>query len=141
MHTTELNKPSFGITPKTFNAVDVGLIYDELIFTMIDPKLFSIPDINQAIVASPAIGIDDAVQADLSSNHLLQRGLRAVGNNRGVDAAIAPEDTKDNGFPVCSSPSFSFDATSAKEGFIDFNFPTEWGFGLTKLEPDAPEWL
>jgi len=73
MHTTELNKPSFGISPKPFNAVDVGLASGEFILAMIHSEVFSIPDINQAIVASPAIGIDDAVQADLSSNYFLQR--------------------------------------------------------------------
>ena len=132
MHTMELLNSSFGISPKAFDAIDVGLISGEFDFTMINSQVLSIPHINQDIISSPAIGLDEAVEADLSSNCLLQRGFKAVRYDLDIDAAIVSVNTEDYRFPVCSTPSFLFGVLSAEKRFIDFNFPTVRGLGLTE---------
>ena len=73
------DKAGFGTSPELFDPIDMGLVFNELILSMVHSQVFSVTNIHQAIVASPAVGIDDAVQADLSSDSLLQRGLRAIG--------------------------------------------------------------
>lgn len=72
-------------------------------------------NVDKSVVASPAIGVDDAVEADLSPDNLLQRGLRTIGDYFSVYAAIAFEDAKDGGFSVSASSPFALDASSAKE--------------------------
>jgi hypothetical protein len=36
-----------------------------------DPQMLVVSDIDQAVIASPAIGHDDALRADLSSDNVL----------------------------------------------------------------------
>ena len=133
MHTTKFNKSRFSIPPEAFNLIDVGLIFNELIFSVFDPKVFSIPDIDKAIIASQAIGEVDSIHVDLYPNYLLQLGLRAIWDYLGVGTSIAFEDTKDNDFHVCSASFLVFDKRSAKEGSVYFNFPAKGGFRLTEI--------
>ena len=127
------DKAGFGISPEPFDPIDMGLVFNELILSMIHSQVLSITNVHQAIVATPAVRVDDAIQADLSSNCLLQRGLRAIGDYLGVHAAIAFEDAEDDGFPVSTSSSFALDAPCSKERFIYFNLTAERGTGVAKL--------
>ena len=127
------DKACFGISPEPFDAIDMGFVFNELILSMIDSQVLSVTNIHQAIVATPTVRVDDTVQADLSSNSLLQRGLRAIGDYLGVHASIAFEDAKDDGFPVGASSSFALDAPCSKERFIYFNLPAERGTGVAEL--------
>ncbi len=133
MRSPVFNKAGFSISPESFDAIDVGLIPRERILSMIDSLVLSVTNIHQAIVATPAIGVDDAVQVGLSPNSLLQRGLRAIGHYLGVHAAIAFEDAEDDGFSISASSSFALDAPCSKERFIYFNLPAERGPGVTAL--------
>ena len=127
------DKASFSISPEPFDPIDVGLVFNELILSMVDSQMLSVTNIDEAIVTTPAIGVDDAIQADLSPNSLLQRGLRAIGNYLSVHVAIAFEDAEDDGFPVSASSSFALDAPCSKERFIYFNLPAERGTGIAKF--------
>ena len=69
----EFRKPMLGITPKTLDAVDVAAASAKLIPTMIDAKMLFVPKINQAIVASPAVGVDDAFNISVPSYDPLKR--------------------------------------------------------------------
>ena len=51
----ELGKPSFGKTPKRLNAVDMRNAPGEFIIAMIDAVMFIKANIDQAIVATPAM--------------------------------------------------------------------------------------
>ena len=70
------------------DAVDVGLTCGELILSMINHHVLSIYDVNKAVVAALAVGVDDAIQADLTPNNRLQSGLGAIGDNFGVHTAV-----------------------------------------------------
>jgi hypothetical protein len=108
MHASVFEQADFGKAPESFDSVDVGFVIGKLILSVIDSEMLSVDNVNQAVVAASAIGVDNAVKADLAPNTLLQRGLRAIGNDFGVHAAIAFEDAEDDGFSVSASSSFSF---------------------------------
>lgn len=132
MHPSVLDKAGFGKSPKALDLIDMGLAGSELILSMIDSQVLSITDINQAVIAAPAVGVDDAVKADLSPNNRLQSGLGAIGDYLGVHAAIALEDAKDDGFAVGSSSPLALYATSPKERFVNFDLPAERGPGVAE---------
>lgn len=60
-HAVELLQSSFGTRPKTFDAVDVRVTVDELIGRMIDTKMLFIADINQSVVASPFVRVNNRI--------------------------------------------------------------------------------
>ena len=87
-----------GIAPKGLDAVDMVVALGKFVLTVLNTKMLGITDINQAVVASPAIGVNNTVNADAASNHLLQHGFRCIRNNLGKDFAIALKNTKYDGF-------------------------------------------
>ena len=113
------DKAGFSISPKFFDAIDVGLVFNELILSMIDCQVLSVTYIDKAVITSPAVAVNDAVQADLSPNSLLQRSLRAISNNLGIHAAVAFEDGEDDGFSVSASSPFALSSTSPLKGDLE----------------------
>jgi hypothetical protein len=56
----EFLEPMFGKAPKTFNAIDVGsTAVRKLVSVVIDPKMFLVSEVNQAVVTTPTIRMDD----------------------------------------------------------------------------------
>ncbi len=84
-NTVELCQTALGKTPKRFNAVDMAAAFDKLIVTMIHPKVFVKTNVNQAIIATPAIGMDDTQRVSFASDHRLQGRFRGVWNNLRVN--------------------------------------------------------
>jgi hypothetical protein len=78
IHTTETYHPGFCKPPEPLDTVDMGAASDEFVLPVIDPKMLSIADIDQTIVSTPAIRVDDAVERDTSPDNALQRGFAAV---------------------------------------------------------------
>ena len=65
----------------------------ELVAGMIDTDV-TIAEIDQAMVAAPAIGVDDGARVDPAADNTVEGGLGAVRDDLGVDAALALKDTK-----------------------------------------------
>jgi len=59
-HATKTNESRFCIIPETFNTVDVAAAYGELILAMIHSKIFAVTNIDQTVIATPNIRVDDA---------------------------------------------------------------------------------
>ena len=57
-YTIEFHQTPFGITPEAFNPVDVCVAPGELIFAVVDFKVFVKDDINQTVVAAPAVSVN-----------------------------------------------------------------------------------
>ncbi len=133
MYPAESEQPGFGEPPEALNPVYMDSTSDKLIPAMINPEMLTITHIDQAIIASPSIGIDDAIQGDLPTNNRLQRGFPAIWDEFGVDLPIALENAKDNGFAVCPSSSFPFNAARPEVRFINFDLATERRLGFTDL--------
>ena len=120
----ELLQATFSETPEAFDAVDVTAATHELIVPMIDSEVFTVPDINQAIVAAPAITMDDRLGCHATANNRLQSGFLAVRHDLGIDAAISFEDAEDNGLARGTATAPASDTTSTEVGLINLDFTT-----------------
>ena len=87
-----------GIALERLDAIDVSGAFDELIVAMIDPKVLLQTQINPSIVASSAIGVNDAVRIHFTPNNGLQRGFGSIGDDFGINAIGTFEQAKDDGF-------------------------------------------
>jgi len=63
-HAAETNQARLGVIPETFNAVDVSATFCKFVMAVIDAKMLTITDIDQAIGATPAVRIDHALNLD-----------------------------------------------------------------------------
>ena len=61
----------------------------KFIVAMMNTKVFFIAHINQTVITSPAIGINDAFSRDMSLNNLLQRVFGSIGDDFGITLLIA----------------------------------------------------
>ena len=59
------------------------------------------------IVASPAVGVDEAVGVHFAADDGLQRGFGSIGHDFGIDTIASLEQTKDDGFTACATPAFA----------------------------------
>jgi len=118
----ELRQSTFGKTPERLDSVDVMLAPDELVIPVVDPEMFIKTDVYQPVVATPAIGVDDAVNVCPAANDGLQRGFGGIGDNFGVNAITPLEQTEDDGFAKRATPSFAPDAPGTKVRFVRFQF-------------------
>lgn len=59
-HPVKLDQPALGTAPEALDAVDMHGAASEFIVAMIDPKMLVKAHIDQAVIAAPAISVDDA---------------------------------------------------------------------------------
>jgi len=97
-------QPGFGICPKAFNSVDMTWSSFKFIHTMLHPEVFFVVQIDQTVVSSPPIGMNDAFETDSSTNNHLKGGIFTVGDNLREHLTVSSEDTEDDGFSKCSAP-------------------------------------
>src|ERR1700687_842513 len=110
----ELSQATFGEAPETLDAIDMILAQSKLMSLVVYPEMFLISHIDQSVVAGPAIGMDDRFQADAAQNGLAERLAATVGDDLGVDIAVALEDAKDDGFTRSATATFAADAARTK---------------------------
>lgn len=134
----ELGESEFGISPEALDAIDVRLFVGKFVSPMLDAQVFGVANIDQAIVAAPAIGMDDALQIDFASNGLLQGLFATIRNDLGVDMGIAFEDSKDNGLAARASATLASNAFGPEVRLVDFDFPPEGVLGFTVLGDALP---
>lgn len=68
---TEPDQASLGIAPEAFNSVDVRWPVCEFIVAMLNTQVLAITDINQPVIPSPSIAIDNAFQGNMPANNCL----------------------------------------------------------------------
>ena len=115
-----LVQSKFGISPERLNTIDLRLVIGKLITSMLNPEVFRIPHIDKTVILSPAVRVDNTLQAHLTPYNMLQRAFFGNRNNFRVDSPITFKDTKDNGFTAGSTTPFW-----SKIGFINLNRPTK----------------
>lgn len=92
------------------------------------------------VPAAPAVGADDAVQGDFSTNRRGKHGFGAVGHDLGVDLALTLEDAEDGRLAARATPGLALDATRAKVRLIDLDDARELTFhrtGFGQSQTDA----
>lgn len=70
----ELGEPDLGHAPEALDTVDVDRASGELVSGMID-TIVSVSQIDEAVIAAPAIGVDNGAGIDLPSDNALYRWL------------------------------------------------------------------
>ena len=133
----ELHHPSLCIAPKAFNAVNMNRASGEFIVAMIDSQVFVKAHINQAIVATPTICMDDAGNVGFASNDGLQRAFGGIWHDLRVDAVAPLEQTEYNCFSTCSAPTQSAYAAGAKIRFIRFELAAQAARFSRTVRPSA----
>jgi len=63
-HATKANESCFCVAPKTFDPVDVSSTFVKFVLVVIDAQMLSIGNVDQAVIAAPAVRADDAFQLD-----------------------------------------------------------------------------
>ena len=61
--------------PEPFDAIHISGAPDQFNGTVVDAPMLGIANIGEAVIAWPAIGVDHALQACLSSDYGLRRDL------------------------------------------------------------------
>src|SRR6188768_4322549 len=130
-HAIELSQMPFCKAPERFDTVNMPLTIGKFILSMVNPEVFVKTNINQSVIASPAIGMNDRIRRYMTTDNGLQRHFRTIRNNFRINFSLPLEHTKNNRFPIGSTTSFSSHALSAKIRFIDLYRALQWRFKLT----------
>src|SRR5262245_5136344 len=119
---TALRQTRFRRTPEALNAIDVDAAAPHKdTVAMFDAEMFPIAEVHQPVVADPAIGMNDAGQGDATANNAPQGGLFRVGDDLGIDAALAFEDAKHDRFAPGAAAALAANAAAAEIRFVDFD--------------------
>ncbi len=106
---------------------------DKLIVAVVHPEVPINANINQTVITTPPIGMDDAVGVDFASNNGLQRGFGSIGHDFCVNAVTSLEQTEHNGFAACAAPSFASNSLGAKVGLIGLKIVLKWRLSAAVL--------
>ena len=117
----ELADATLGVAPEALDPIDVALSFDELILAMFDAQMLLVADIHQAVVASPAVAMNDDVGFNFASNNSLKRLLRAIRDDLGVDPAVTFEDAEDNGLAAGPAASLAANPTRTEVALVDLH--------------------
>src|SRR5688500_1664449 len=118
----ELLKPTFGEAPEALNAVDVTAAASELIHPMVNSEVLCVTNINESIIAAPAVRMDDRIGCDATTNNGLQRRLFTVRYDLRLDLAISLQETEDDGLAGCATPALATNTSSTEVRFVNFDF-------------------
>lgn len=119
-NTIEFGQSALGKAPERLNAVDMIRAFDEFIVAVIDSEMLIKANINQAVITTPAISMDDTVRINFTSNNGLQRGFGGIRHDFCVDLIATFEQAKDDCFASRSPAPFTPHTASAKVGLIGF---------------------
>ena len=101
----------------------MGVAANKFAFGMVNPKMFFITDINQAIIAAPFVRMNNRISGYFAANNGLKRFCGNIGNNFGINFAIAFKQAKYNCFTGCAPATFT-GSTTAEVAFINFDLAT-----------------
>ena len=59
------------MSPEAFNTVDVIAAFGKFVLAMINPKMLAITHIDQTIIATPTVRVDDAFELNFAADHRL----------------------------------------------------------------------
>ena len=126
----ELCQPDLCQAPEALDAVDVDGAVGELVPGVFDAEV-TVAEIDQPVVAAPAIGVDDGAGVHPAADDALQGRPRAVRDDLGVDLALALEDAEDDGLAVGAAPAPALDPARPEEALVDLDDPEQRTLGLT----------
>lgn len=96
----ELEQALFGEAPEALDAVDMARAGGELVVSVVDPEMCVEVQIDQAVVAPPAVGVQHRCGAGLAADNGLQRGFGSIGHDLGVEVIATFQQAEDDGSPA-----------------------------------------
>lgn len=136
-HPPKTSQTGFGESPEFFDSIDMGGTKNKLVFPMIHSEVFPVPDVDEAMIASPTIGDDDALQGHFSTNDSLKSVFGAIWNDLGIDFSVSFEKAKKMVFP--KAPWSRFPLTrGALKGFIYFELSGQRRLRFIILDDSLP---
>ena len=103
-HAVELRQAPLGVAPEAFNAIDMHRAASELVGAVADPKVLVKAHVHQAVIAAPAVGMDDAGNVGLAPDDGLQCALGGIGHDLGVNTVSALEQPEHHGLRPAPRP-------------------------------------
>jgi len=107
--------------------------FGELVLTMMDATVLFIAQIHQAILASPAIGVDNDLWGYPSPNDGVHSGLGAIGHHFGVGSASPLHDSKDWSFARGAASLLSLYPPCPAVKFVNLDLSFDGRLVLTQL--------
>jgi len=86
----------------------------ELVLAMLDTIVLFVAQVHQAVVASPAVGVNHALGVHLPPDDGLQSGLGAIRHDLGIDLATPLQDAEDRSFAIGAASPFPFTRLAPK---------------------------
>ena len=129
--TSKLTYSGLCICPEAFDTIDMRYTRSKFIVSMVNSKMFFIPQVDKAVIPSPPIRMDDCHKVNAAAYNCLERASRTIGNNFCVNKTVSFEDTKNDSFSIWAAASLSLNSTSAEVTFINLNLTRKWGLLLT----------
>ena len=123
-HSAQFCKAELRIAPKALNAIDVVLSSGEFVLVMVDAVVF-VTVAHQAVIRSPAVGVDRAFTEHFPLDDRQQFLARAVGNDFHINALTAFEQSDDRCFPTRTAPAFSTHAAWSEVALVDLDLAGE----------------
>jgi hypothetical protein len=124
-HAIELSQAALSKAPKGLNPIDMAATSYKLILSMVDPKVFIKANVDQTIIATPAIGVDDAQRISFASDNCLQGSFGRIRNNLRVNLIASLKQPKDNRFTSCTTASFAPHSAWTKVRLISLQLATQ----------------
>ena len=82
-------------------------------------------DVGQAAMAAPSVSVYCGRGICPATDDALHGGLRAVGNDPGIDLALAPKDAEDRGLAGGAASAPALPPARAEEALVDVDEPTQ----------------
>jgi len=116
----ELGKAALGASPKALYAVDMAPAFGKHVRAMIDNAVI-IAHSGKAVVRRIAVGIDSCFLADKTTNERKQCPLFDIGNDLGIDRALAMENAKDYRLAASAATALASHPTSTEIALVKLN--------------------
>ena len=120
----ELGQPDFGQAPEAFDAVDMNGSFRKLVAGMFDADVAR-AEIDEAVVAAPATGVDDGARVHPAADNPLQGGLRAVRDDLGIDVALPLKDAENDRLAVGAAPPPALHSARPEEALVNLDDPNQ----------------
>jgi hypothetical protein len=95
-----LGKSPLCVAPERLDSVDVVLATGKLVVAVVDSEVLVKADVDEAVVAAPAVGMDGCA---------------------GVDLDLALEDAEDYRLAACPASALDLDTVRPEVGLVDIN--------------------
>ncbi len=119
----EFEHSSFSERPKAFDAVYVPGFICEFVDMMIHTKMFLKTEIDKAVIADPAVGMNYGVETDLTPNNGLQGAFLAVRDDLCINPVASFEDAKNDRLVAGSATALSGYSPAAEVRLVDLDLP------------------